>query len=349
MILSIICWLSKEGKHVEKGGQMTKRRLKAGKLGSGGLGLTPLTEAEMNELHLASMEVMRTKGIFVESKEARELYGDNGCIVDEKNRLVKIPEYLVMEAVNSAPTNFKACGRLSEYDIMLEDTRVSFTNFGEGIEFVNPYTLERKASVKEDTCMTAKIVDYLDHVETYERSLLSHDKAPPVQALHNAHASLTNTCKHHWLGPVNTYQLNKIHEMCSIIVGGDDILKERPLLTYVTAPISPLRFSKDQCDILMEGAKLDHGVNVIGMAMPGASAPVHMASSLVIYTVEQLGSLVLNQLSKKGSYFVSGASMCMLDMRYGTASVGCPEAGILNCAVGQIARRYGLPSFAAGG
>ena len=185
---------------MEKGDEMTKRRLKAGKLGSGGLGLTQLTEAEMNEIHLASMEVMRTKGIFVESKEARELYGDNGCIVDEKNRLVKIPEYLVMEAVNSAPTNFKVCGRLAEYDIMLEDTRISFTNFGEGIEFVNPYTLEKKASVKEDTCMTAKIVDYLDHVETYERSLLSHDKAPPVQALHNAHASLTNTCKHHWLG-----------------------------------------------------------------------------------------------------------------------------------------------------
>ena len=89
---------------------MTKKRIKAGKLGSGGLGLTPLTEAEMNELHLASMEVMRTKGIFVESKEARELYGDNGCIVDEKNRLVKIPEYLVMEAVNSAPAILRLAG-----------------------------------------------------------------------------------------------------------------------------------------------------------------------------------------------------------------------------------------------
>ena len=91
------------------------------------------------------------------------------------------------------------------------------------------------------------------------------------------------------------------------------------------------------------------GVNVIGMAMSGGSGPVHLAGTLVVQNCEVLSSLVLNQLSRKGSSFVYGSSTCPLDLRRATATVGSPETGMISAAVARLARYYSLPCFVAGG
>ena len=326
-----------------------KRRLKAGKSRNNGFSLNVLTDDEVHEIHLATLEVLKNTGVFVEDEEAIELFAGSGAVIDAKKKVVKIPPHVVEDAINSAPATFLACGRTPESDIALEDNRVSFTNFGEGIMFVDPYTGEHRQSTKADIEMAAKIIDYLEHVETYERAMLSHDKAPSVQALHNAEASLTNTTKHHWLGPVNGFLARKIVDICAVIVGGKDKLRERPLLTFTTCPISPLKLCRNHCEIIMEGAKNGLGVNIVGMAMAGASAPIHLAGTLVLQNCEVLASLVLNQLTCKGSPFVYGSSTCPLDMKMATASVGSPETGMISAAVARLARYYSLPCFTAGG
>lgn len=326
-----------------------KRRLKAGKRHSGGFSLNTFTDDEVYEIHLATLEVLKTTGVFVEDKEAQEIFHGGGATVDAKNKIVKLPPYLVEDAIRWAPDTFVAYGRIPESDVVLQDNRVTFTNFGEGIMFVDPYTGEHRETIKADIEIAAKIIDYLDNVDTYERAMLSHDKHHEVQALHNAEASLTNTTKHHWLGPVNRYQARKIVDICAAIVGGKDKLRERPLLTFVTCPISPLKLSEHHCQIIIEAARNGLGVNIVGMAMAGGSSPVHLAGTLVVQNCEVLSSLVLNQLTCKGSQFVYGSSTCPLDLRMATASVGSPETGMISAAVARLARYYSLPCFTAGG
>ena len=326
-----------------------RRKLKAGKRHSGGFSLNTLTDDEVDEIHLATLEALRTTGVFVEDEEAMAVMDGGGCVVDRKNKVVKIPPYVVEDAIRSAPGTFVACGRTPDRDIVLEHNRVSFTNFGEGIRFVDPYTGEHQQSMKADTEKAARLIDYLDNIETYERAMCSHDKPPGVQSLHNAEASLTNTTKHHWLGPQDGYLARKIVDMLSAIVGGKDRLRERPLLTFVTCPISPLKLVRHHCEILMEAARNGLGVNVIGMAMAGGSSPIHLAGTLVLQNCEVLASLVLNQLTRKGSPFVYGSSTCPLDLRTATSSVGSPELGMIGAAVARLAHHYCLPVFVAGG
>jgi trimethylamine--corrinoid protein Co-methyltransferase len=233
--------------------------------------------------------------------------------------------------------------------VLLEDNRVTFTNFGEGIMFVDPYSGEHRETTKADVVKASRIIDYLENVETYERAMCSHDKPPESQALHNAEASLTNTTKHHWLCPVDRFQAKKITEMCAAIVGGREILKKRPLLSFTTCPISPLKLPSHHCDIVMEAAESHMGLNVVGMAMSAGSGPVHLAGTLIIQNCELLSSLVLQQLTRKGAQFVYGDSTCPLDLRMATASVGSPETGMISAAVARLARYYSLPCFVAGG
>ena len=326
-----------------------KRSLKAGKRHSGGFGLNVFTDDELFEIHLATLEVLKSTGVYVENEKALEVFDGGGAIINRKKGIVKIPPHVVEESIRSAPSIFHAYGRIPESDIVLEDNRISFTNFGEGIMFVDPQTGELSDTTKADIEKASRIIDYLEHVETYERCMCSHDKHPKVQALHNAEASLTNTTKHHWLGPVNAYQAGRIVEMLVAISGTKEQLRERPLLTFVSCPVSPLKLTKDHCDIIMEAAKNGLGVNVVGMAMSGGSSPIHLAGTLVSQNCEVLSSLVLNQLVCKGSPFVYGSSTCAMDLRWATASVGSPELAMISAAVARLAKYYSLPCFVAGG
>jgi trimethylamine--corrinoid protein Co-methyltransferase len=326
-----------------------KRYPKAGIQRSSGFSLNVMTDDEVNEIHLATLEVLKDVGVYVQSEKARDIFASGGCSVDQAREVVKIPHWVVEDAISSAPASFQACGRHPEDDVMLEDGRVTFTNFGEGIMFVDPFTGEHRETTKADIEKAALVIDSLDCISTYERAMCSHDKPTPVQALHNAEASLTNTTKHHWLGPVDRYQSAKIIDMCSAIVGSKEKLRERPILTFVTCPISPLKLPEDHCDITMAAAENGIGVNCVAMAMSGGSGPIHPAGTLVVQNSEVLSTLVLNQLTRKGSPFVFSSSTCPLDLRRATASVGSPETGMISAAVARLAKYYSLPCFVAGG
>ncbi len=326
-----------------------KRFMKSGIQRSSGFSLNVMSDDEAHEIHLGTLEILKDVGVYVQSEKAREIFASGGCKVDQAQEVVKIPNWVVEEAIRSAPASFQACGRRPEDDVMLEDGRVSFTNFGEGIMFVDPYSGEHRETTKADIEKAALVIDSLDCIATYERCMCSHDKPAPVQALHNAEASLTNTTKHHWLGPVDRYQSGKIIDMCSAIVGGKEKLRERPILTFVTCPISPLKLPEDHCDITMAAAENGIGVNVIAMAMSGGSGPIHLAGTLVVQNSEVLATLVLNQLTEKGSPFVYASSTCPMDLKRATASVGSPETAMISAAVARLAKYYSLPCFVAGG
>ena len=58
--------------------------------------------------------------------------------------------------------------------------------------------------------------------------------------------------------------------MASAVSGGLAKLRERPLVTFVTCPVSPLKLIKESCEIVMGAAKAGLGVNVLSMAMAAA-------------------------------------------------------------------------------
>jgi trimethylamine--corrinoid protein Co-methyltransferase len=325
------------------------RTLHAGKRHSGGFSLNVFTDDELHEIHLATLEVLQKTGVFVESAEARDVLKKGGASVDPETRIVRFPPYLVEEAIHSAPSKFLAAGRVPESDVVLESNRVGFTNFGEGIMIVDPYTGEHRQTLKQDLANAAILIDYLDNIDVYERSMLSHDVPHQTSPLHNAEASLVNTTKHHFLCPGNGFLAQRVIDMLAEIVGGRQALQERPLLTFLTCPVSPLKLVQDCCEIIMEGAKAGIAVNILSMAMAGASAPVNLAGTLVTHNAEVLSGIVLSQLVRKGAPVVYGSSTCGLDLLYTTASVGSPELAMISAAVATMARYYLLPSFVAGG
>jgi trimethylamine--corrinoid protein Co-methyltransferase len=316
---------------------------------SRGFSLNGLTDHELDDIHQATLEVLENTGLFIETDEALEVFDGAGAEIDRKNKIVKIPPQLVEDAIRSAPSKILMAGRDPKHDKELGTGRVHFTNFSEGIEVVDPFSGQRRAPVKADLANAAKLVDCLDEIDVCEKAVGSSDVPPEVLPLHNAEAMLTHTTKHCCVGPGSGYLLNKLVQMAAVISGGIKKFQERPILSFTTCPVSPLKLINECCEIIIEAARTRSIINILSMAMAGGTSPVTLAGTLVTHNAEVLGGITLNQLVQKGAPVIYGSSTTAMDLKIGAAAVGTPECAIISGAVARLARYYALPSYVAGG
>jgi trimethylamine--corrinoid protein Co-methyltransferase len=313
------------------------------------LRLSNLTKDTLNEIHQATLEVLENTGIFIETDEALGVFDGAGARIDRKNKIVKIPPHVVEDAIASAPSKILLAGRDPRHDVELGGDRVHFTNFSEGIEVVDPFSGERRKPLKADLANAARLVDYLDEIDVCEKAVGSSDVPPDVLPLHNAEAMLTNTTKHCCVGPGSGFLVQKLVQMGSLISGGLKLFQKRPILSFTTCPVSPLKLISECCEIIIEAARSNSTVNILSMAMAGGTSPVTLAGTLVTHNAEVLGGITLNQLVNKGAPVIYGSSTTAMDLKIGAASVGTPECAIISGAVARLARYYALPSYVAGG
>ena len=327
---------------------MVTRSLASEMVATGGFGFNVFADDEIEKIHLATLEVMRTTGLYVGSDEAMDILEGGGAKVDRKTKIVKFPEYLVEDCIRSAPPKIVQYGRDSEHDVFLEGKRVNFCTFGQGVKVMDTDGTVRP-SVNEDVGKAALLTDAMEEVDVCERSLTAGDAPDNVAPVYEAQVVFANTSKHTVYGPGNGWRADKIIKMAQAIVGGEEELRERPILTINCSPTSPLTLDVNCCTGVMTCARAGVPCNLISMVMAGASGPITLAGSLVTHNCEILGAIVLHQLTCKGAPVIYGCSSLAFDLRLTTTPVGSPECGLLNAAAPVLAQKYMLPSFSAGG
>jgi trimethylamine--corrinoid protein Co-methyltransferase len=325
-----------------------KRNLHAGRNRNAGLSLNVFSDDEVQDIHLATLEVLERTGIWVELEEALDIFRDGGCAVDRDTRIVRIPPHVVEEAIASAPPTVVLCGRDPRNDIVVGAGRVGFSNFGEGIKVIDPFTGELRPSTKQDLCEIARLVDALPEVDVFEMAVVSGDQPPETFSLHNHEAALVNQTKPISGGAQDGRAVHTTVKMLAAIQGSDDAVRDRPMMVMGTCPVSPLKLVKDFCEIVIECARVGLPSCVLSMAMAGGSSPVTLAGTLVTHNAEVLAGIVLGQLTERGSKVLYGSSTTAMDLRLVAASVGSPECALISAGAAQLARQYRLPSYIAG-
>ena len=324
-----------------------RRNPQAGHRKSGGLRLEVFTPDELLDIHTATLDVLERTGVWVEDEEAQELFAAAGARV-EANGVVKIPGHVVEDAIRSAPSRFTLCGRDPKNDFVMEPGRVAFTNFSEGIRLIDPFTGEYRDPTKKDIGDIARLNDYLSEMDTHEISVGASDAPAETISVHNSEQQLLNTTKPIGIGPLSRMESIAVFRMCAEIVGGEDALRERPIVYNGVCPVSPLKLPHEVTEVIIETARWGLPCNILSMAMAGGSSPVTLAGTMVTHNAEVLAGITLSQLAERGVPVIYGSSTTAMDLKLAAASVGTPELAMVSAAVAQMARRYLLPSFVAG-
>lgn len=314
-----------------------------------GLGLQSLKPADLDNIHGATLKVLQHTGMKVYSHDALEIFASGGADVDFSSGLVRIPPYMVEEAIDSAPSCFILAGRTPENDVFIGGRRVHFTTFGAGAKVLDPKTHVISHATKSDLGEAAFVADALSNVDIFTTTITATDMPGDLAGLHEAEASLLNTSKHcQHCHLKDGFEARLFFEMAAVITGGWDKLRERPIVSTMICPSSPLQLHKGNAEIIVESARAFVPVNILPMVMGGATAPVTLAGTMVIHNAEVLGGIVLHQLVNRGAPIIYGGSSTIFDMYTLTAPVGAPEVGLLSAAATEMARFYLLPSYVGG-
>ncbi len=307
-----------------------------------------LSKDELYRIHMATLEVLESIGVRVDDEEALDLLRSIGAYVDDKTRIVKIPRHLVEEAIRKAPRTVLFAGRNGKHDIRLEAKRIHFGLGGGAINVLDSETGMCRPSTKKDVADASRLADFLPNIDFVMSLFTSQDTPPATLALHDLHAMLTNTEK-----PVMVVDygldVNYLINMASVVVGGKEKLKSRPILGMYSEPISPLVHGQSHTRNLMTFAKAKLPVVYIPSPACSSTAPATLAGAIVQANAETLSGNVVAQFTSEGARFIYGADTSVMDQRTGVFPYGAPEWMLTNLAMAQLGRYYDLPIWSTGG
>lgn len=312
-------------------------------------GLKSISREALDKVHSATLDVLKSTGIRVDSNEALGILEKGGCQVNKKTAVVKFPKDLVMQALSYCPSQLLLAGRNKANDFTMGGTKVGFTTFGTGVQTVDLESGKIRDSTKKDVARIARLTDVLQHMDVLSSPVAARDKPDSSYDLHMFEAALRNCTKHYDCDAEDGDRARKMIEMAAVVAGGMEELKQRPLLSLCACPTSPLQLIETCADVILEAAKHRVPINVLSMVMAGATSPISLSGALVTHNAEVLSGIVLAQITNPGTPVIYGSSSTTFDMRHGTAVVGVPEMAMISAAAAELANFYGLPSYVAGG
>ena len=309
----------------------------------------PLTDESTLMIHQTAMRVIEEVGFEVNSELALKLFEGAGARVDWDRHLARLPQEMVMELIESAPSEITLCGREEKNDVFLGEKRVYAGTGGTALYVYHPDTGERRLATLSDLKRIAKLVDGLDNIHLF--MLTTYPSELPVEQMdvNRFFAGLNNTTKHIMGGVYTLDGVKQVIKMAEIVAGSSENLRRRPLVSMVACSISPLKMDKEYGDLLITIAGA--GIPLVCPAEPlcGATSPVTLAANLVIQTVDSLMGVMLTQIINPGSPVIFGSVSSSTDLRDLKYLAGSVEMGLLNAAGAQMAQFYKLPFYATGG
>ena len=302
-------------------------------------GYRMFSDAQLHEIHLASLEILRRTGVRVHESESLALLRDAGCIITDGN-LVRFPPAVVENAIVDAPSRVVLCNRTGEPRVYLEGHRVYF---GTGSDLVNTIDLEtgeRRLSVLSDIKNAARLADYLPNLDFVMSMALPSDVPIQTSDRRSFMAMTENTVKPLVFTAWDETGMADIIAMAEIIAGGPDELKLKPFLLCYLEPTTPLQHTEVVLrKVLM---MVDHGLPFVYAPGPvdGANAPITPAGSLAISNAEVISGITIAQLRRRGTPVVWGSGSGPLDMKTMVATYSSPEFLLHSMAMSEMAHYY---------
>ncbi len=299
-------------------------------------------------IHAATVEVLSETGVVYEETEALDLLSSAGAVVDDAG-LVKIPQALLEQAIDSAPPSMLLYSREGEEAMRLE-RGYAYCGTGSDCPYViDSQTLERRRTTKADVEIFTRLSDALPNIDFILSMGLASDVPSDTADLHHFQAMIHNTSKPIFFTAVSHQNLTDIIHLAREITGGAQALEDRPFLAHFAMPSPPLRHSKIAVQNLLYCAR--HRVPVVyasGTSM-GGLGPMSIPGGTVSANCDVLSGLVVHQLANPGAPFIYGVGVSLMDMFTTIDSYGAPEHHLADVGNAQLADSYGLPTWGYAG
>ena len=306
------------------------------------------SDEDAREVHENTLNILEKLGIEVQEKQAREDLAKAGCTVDEESRRVYYPRALVEKTLADAPAKFDMYDANGEYYITLGGDDVTIGTSGFAAFYLDRKDDMIKTGTYEALTEEIKLLEMLDEANHVQTSIQPTDMPDNVQELYMTKCGLMHTRKPLHLWPTNERSARAEIEMNAVVMGGHDVLKEKPHMMFNICTLSPLKMRDDACEAIREAAKVKVPCFFSSGPMGGATSPATLAAEVSQSWAELLAHNVLLQIYQPGSPVVLASWSRIFDMKTVTCTVGTPEYALMRAAITQLCKLVEVPAGGGG-
>ncbi len=304
-----------------------------------------LTQAEVERVHAASLEILERVGLLVRHPKARGIFEKNGCRVDAQTQVVKFPPKVVEQFRSMLPPEFTFRGRDPQFDRTIPRDSPMITTGSSAPDIIDPVTGGERRARSDDIARIAHLINELPGYDVFSVSTLAEDA--PVE--HFTVGRLYPALKH-CLKPVRITSRDladaaEVLRLGFAIAGSESAYRAHPFITHHFCPVvSPLTMDMTSTEQIIFFAEGKWPVYPSIVPNAGLTSPMSMPGTLAQGNAEFLAAAVLMQMVQPGTPTIYATLPTVADMRTGAYASGGIECGVLQMAFAQLARFYGIPS-----
>jgi trimethylamine--corrinoid protein Co-methyltransferase len=307
-----------------------------------------LSPDDKEKIHRAVLEILSEIGMRVNHDGAMALLKDAGCGVQEDG-MVKIPQELVLNCLESAPENIAIYDREANHVMDLGGHRSYYGTGSDLIYSLESETMQRHPCVLEDVARAARVADAMPNLDFIMSFAHPSDIPAPQAYLHSFKAMAANSVKPIVCTAANRSDLSEIWEVARILRNGEEELKAKPYSIYYGEPVSPLQHAVESVDKLLFCAEKSMPLIYSPAPIAGSTAPMTIAGHVAQGLAECFCGLVIHQLKTSGAPFIMGMGPAVLDMATAQCSYNAPEYLLSYIAIIEMSHYYNLPNWGYAG
>lgn len=277
---------------------------------------------------------------FRDDPKAHRIWCDAGAEMDG-NR-VKADASWIRSLCRLAPTQFTQVARNPGRSVTIGGTHQVFAPIY-GAPFVRDLNKGRRygdMAAFEDLVKLAFLHPYLHHTGLVICEPC--DVAVSHRHLDMMYLHMTRSDKPHLGAITEMSRARDSVEMAEILHGKETLDRQCVIMGNVNTN-SPLLVDKVVSQAIDVYCSRGQGIIVVPFILSGAMGPVSTAASVAQAMAEAMMCCAYSQIIRPGAPFVLGNFLSSMSLKSGAPTFGMPEPVISNYAIGQMARRLGLP------
>jgi len=312
----------------------------------------PLTDVDMQNIHQAALTILERTGFGDATDELLDLVLPKGAVLNGHGRLC-FPRALMEDVIAGAAREYYVHARgtrAGKDDIHCKKTSVYFSNSGTAVTTFDAETKTYRPSTLRDIYDFTRLVDRLDNIHMLGDTVLATDVPDDLEHdVNSVYAILAGSEKPACLALRNRENIAPAIQLFDMASGGEGSFLKKPSVIFGGCPVvSPLRFGRENLELMIDTAKLGLTCDIAVPPQAGATAPAPLAGTLAQSVAETLGCLAIVNLITPGCPMTFAAWPFITDLRTGSFTGGSGEQALIGAAAIQMGGFYDLPTSVGG-
>jgi trimethylamine--corrinoid protein Co-methyltransferase len=295
-----------------------------------------LTKDEMYKIHNTSLEILEKTGIKMLDAEALRIMDKSGAVVDFKTQVVKFPRDLVEDTMRKLKGKSWSLYTLEGREVKISSEEPAFStqlDIGTVAGRTGSFSMyildldrkDRRLATEKDVVDSIRLADALDNIKIVGVPVSDQQLPPALRIIHAAEILVNNTRK---LGQTEVFSVDDqkyIIKIASLVAGGLEELRKKPILLTPLEATSPLTYSPQ----VLENIRLlaEYGLPITFYTMPllGVTAPTTIAGAIALGNAEVWAGATLAKLINPEVNVGLGLRVPVLDQKTLAHSYAAPE------------------------